>query len=242
MDTNLILKRLGLPKHSDAVYNVLLKQNKAMLVAHIASDVGVHRPAIYRALQALLQHSFISVVHKGKRVLYKAESPQRLSKEFSKLVSGVHTSVRSLGVSEAYIPGGLKFYEGSSGITAVFNDVIEHTPKGDTFYRYTSERDLEKVNRYLSKEYRTKRDKKKLERLVISNPQSGKQKKSRLERFVKFISRDEGLFLQNIIQLVYGDRVAFIDLNEEKAFIIENKQLAEFQKIIFQQLYKCLKD
>jgi len=55
-----------------------------------------------------------------------------------------------------------------------------------------------------------------------------------------FIPSEISLFDQNIIQLVYGDRVSFIDLNTERVLIIENKALADFQKVIFKQLYDKL--
>ena len=99
---------------------------------------------------------------------------------------------------------------------------------------------MAKVNRYLSPNYRIAREKKKLERLVISNPISGKQKRPRLERFIKYIPSEANLFDQNIIHLIYRDRFSFINLNTEKAFIIEDKALADFQKVIFNQLYKKL--
>ena len=87
---------------------------------------------------------------------------------------------------------------------------------------------------------RSYRDKKKLERMVISNPVSGMRKRPRLERFVKFIPPQMNLFDQDIIQLVYGERISIIDLNKERVLIIENKALAEFQKVIFRQLYDKL--
>ena len=123
---------------------------------------------------------------------------------------------------------------------SVFDDTIAHTPKGQTFYRYTSERDLSRVNRYLSPGYRGARDKKKLERLVISNARSGAQKRSRLERFIKYMPEGTLQFDQNIIQIVYGKRLAFINLNSEEAFVIEDAALADFQKVIFSQLYRRL--
>lgn len=79
-----------------------------------------------------------------------------------------------------------------------------------------------------------------LERMVISNPVSGKRKNPRLERFIKFILPENDLFIQNIIELIYEDRVAFIDLNKEEGLVIENASLADFQKVIFRQLYKKL--
>ncbi len=134
----------------------------------------------------------------------------------------------------------MRVFSGPKGIRDVFDDVISHSKKRDTFYRYTSERDLDSVNSYLSKDYRKRRDAKHLERLVISNPVSAKRKSSRLERFIKYFPKEVSLFDQNIIQLIYGERVAFIDLNKEEAFVIENQALADFQKVIFKQLYKKL--
>jgi len=174
-------------------------------------------------------------------VQYRAESPHRIDEEFRSVAARVTQSVeRYSNKRERELPQYIRFFSGFSGIRAVFDDVISHTPRGGTFYRYTSERDLASVNRYLSPSYRALRDKRKLERLVISNPVSAKQKRPRLERFIKYIQSEADLFDQNIIQLVYGSRLAFIDLNSEEAFIIEDPSLAAFQKVIFSQLYKLL--
>jgi len=145
----------------------------------------------------------------------------------------------------------MRYFEGPSSVTAIFNDVVEHSKRGDIFYRYTSEKNLDDVNRLLPADYRKRRDAKRLERLVISNPESGSRKRSRLERFIKFlgsstdadhrpVSAEKELFHQNAIQLIYGDRIALIDLNTHIGLIIENKTLAEFQKTIFRALYKRL--
>jgi len=62
-----------------------------------------------------------------------------------------------------------------------------------------------------------------------------------LERFIKYIGSENESFHQNAIQLIYGDRIGFVDLNTHQAFIIENKTLAAFQKTIFRALYRRLK-
>jgi hypothetical protein len=40
---------------------------------------------------------------------------------------------------------------------------------------------------------------------------------------------------------IYANKVWFIDFNTETSIIIENKQIAEFQKKLFKLLYKSLK-
>lgn len=239
MDTKIIFRRLGLGKHTYAVYHALQK-NGALLPAEIAKATAIHRPAVYGALRDLLHHHFISPIVKGKRKFYHVTHPERIAQEFARTSEKVNVAVATLVSNDAYPEENIRLLKGCKGIREAFDDVVLHTPRGETFYRYTSEKDLNLVNGYLSKDYRVRRDAKKLERLVISNTQSGKQKRSRLERFIKYIPSAQHSFDQNIIQLVYGNRVTFIDLNSEKVMIIENNALAEFQKVIFRQLYRKL--
>ncbi len=241
-DTNLahIFKRLGMSKHAWAVYRHLLNQ-KPLSASRIIAQSGIHRPAAYKALFELLDTKLIQRTAHGKRFLWEASDPERVLELFqteTQLIKNALPKTRQPTPKFADNP--VRLFHGAIGIRTIFDDVIDHTPKGETFYRYTSEQDLHKVNSYLSPDYRQKRDKKKLERLVISNPQSGRQKRPRLERFIKTISEDMDVFNQNIIQLIYGNRLAFIDLSTLEGMIIENTALAEFQKVIFKQLYKKL--
>lgn len=241
MNISLLLHRLGFGKNAGKVYQALLRSKESLSVSRIAAIANIGRPEVYRNLHALLAQGHIKKQITGKRTGYYAESPRRLEQAFSNYSQDAKTLVASLTkIRQKELPGHVQYLQGPQGIRAVFDDVIARTPRGATFYRYTSERDLAAVNHYLSPNYRAKRDKKKPERLVISNPVSGRQKRSRLERFIKFFPPEENLFDQNIIQLIYADRVALIDLNTEEAFIFENKILAQFQTAIFNQLYKKL--
>jgi sugar-specific transcriptional regulator TrmB len=240
MDTEKIFKRLGLAKHAYPVYRILEKQGP-MLAAVIAKDLKLHRPSVYAALASLSEHHFICTVIRGKRKCYKITDPSLIAIEYAKASSQVAKEMEKLVSSNKNIINEkVRFLEGKNGIREAFDDVISHTPRGETFYRYTSEKDLDEVNSYLSEEYRIRRDAKKLERLVISNPLSGEQKRPRLERFIKYMPEKHTLFDQNVIEIIYGDRISFIDLNSEKVIIVENKAMAEFQKVIFQQLYRAL--
>lgn len=240
MDTREIFKRLGLPKHADKIYNLLWQQGPMGATA-VCAAAALHRPAAYRALDALLRMRFIFATKKGKRKLYSASNPGVIATAFSEISAQVSKKfTRQAVADDMYRQKEIRFLSGFDGIRAAFDDVIDHMKRGGTFYRYTSEKDLDKVNKYLSPDYRTRRDAKKLERMVISNPVSGMRKKPRLERFVKYIPPQVDVFDQNIIQIVYDDRLLFIDLNTERVLIIENKQLADFQKVIFRQLYDKL--
>ena len=240
MHTREIFRRLGLPKHADTVYT-LLQKNDTLLATHICARANLHRPAVYRALSALLEKNFVFATCERKRKFYHATDFSFVARSFAETSQKVLQKSAKQNIADAqYLQKEIRLLKGFQGIRDAFDDVVRHLKHGETFYRYTSERDLDAVNAYLSRDYRILRDKKKLERLVISNPVSGKRKKPRLERFAKFIPPEKSLFNQNIIQLIYGDRVSFIDLNTERVLIIENKTLAEFQKVIFKQLYDKL--
>jgi sugar-specific transcriptional regulator TrmB len=240
MNREVIFSRLGLPKHTSAVYQQLSKHGPNS-PTDICRATRLHRPAVYRALIALQKHHFVYTTQRGARTLYHASSGRIVAKTFAQTVANVAERFAVHAVAEEqYKRKEIRFLSGFAGVRAAFDDVIDHLHYGETFFRYTSERDLQKVNAYLSPKYRQRRDAKRLERLVISNPVSGSQKKPRLERFIKFIPTKESLFNQNIIQLVYGKRVSFIDLNTERVLVIENAVFAEFQKVIFRQLYSKL--
>lgn len=240
MNIHTIFQRLGLPKHADVIYTLLQRTNPLSATA-ICQNAKLHRPAVYHALSSLLAHRFVYTTKIGKRQVYHAADPSLVATVFSETSSRVADSITKKAISDdIYKQKEVRFLSGFKGIQAAFDDVIIHLKPREIFYRYTSEKNLDAVNQYLSKNYRILRDKKKLERMVISNPISGMRKKSRLERFIKFIPPAMDLFDQNIIQLVYGDRVSLIDLNTERVLIIENKALADFQKIIFRQLYNKL--
>ncbi len=232
-----IFDRLGLPRHADSVYESLEKNGPAVL-ARIAKSIHVHRPAVYRAVEALEKQGFISRTTFGGRSYISAAPRSVITQSFadaSKKVTRMHAD-RPLSHSF----GTVRYVEGDQAVATVFTDVLEHSKRGDTFYRYTSERDLDAVNAQLPSGYRAKRDAKRLERLVISNPESGTRKRPRLERFVKFLGGEQESFRQNAIQLIYGNRIAFLDLNSGKGCIIENATLADFQRTIFKALYKRL--
>lgn len=242
MNMNDVFKRLGFGKNAAGIYEALRANKKPMLVSHISKKIKVDRPEIYRNLGVLIERGFVEKVSLGKRSGYRACNPKIIDETFrqvSEHVGALTERAQEANKGES-IPANLVHFSGAVGIRDVFNDAINRTPKKGTFYRYTSERNLEEVNSYLARDYRKIRDRKKLERLVISNPISSKAKRPRLERFIKSIPAESDLFDQNIIQLVYADSVAFINLNTKESYIIRDKELARFQEVIFRQLYKKL--
>lgn len=241
MHWNDIFTRLGFGKNAGDLYKTVFDSKTPMLAAHIAKTMHIDRPEVYRNLKVLIPKKIIKKITIKGRTLYVANSPGVVYDLFMEAVSEVNDLVeKTISKKLKEVPANITYFSGAKGIGNVFDTIVAKMPKGGKFYRYTSEKNLEEVNSFLSKDYRKMRDEKKIERLVISNPLSGRAKKPRLERFIKFIPPEKDMFDQNIIQLVYADSVAFINLNTQESYIIQDKDLARFQEVIFKQLYKRL--
>lgn len=242
MDKQQILEKIGLSKHESTIYLALLELGPSY-ITQISEKTSIHRPLVYKALPSLLEKKLVTKTRRAKRTIYMAEPPNRLETMFDDLRIDFFEALPEL--EDQYSikdqKPRVRFLQGRDGTKRVFDDIVRSLKKGDIFYRYSSNTDgQEKKDKYLPRNYRKMRDEKKLERQVITNSQTAKQKIAKLERFVKIMPDDFGPFEHNVTEVIYGDKVAFIDYGSETAMIIESKKIAEFQKHIFRMFYKKL--
>ena len=242
MDKAKILEKIGLTKHESAIYLALLDMGTSN-ISQISEKTSIHRPLVYKALPALLEKKLITKTEKLKSVVYGAEPPNRLEALFDDLKIDFFEILPDLedSYSSSEKRPKIRFLEGKDGTKRVFDDVVRSLKKGDVFYRYTSNKDgNEKKDKHLPRIYRKMRDEKKLQREGITNAQTAAHKKPSLDRFVKIMPSDFGPFEHNVTEIIYGNKIAFIDYNSETAMVIESKRIADFQRQIFQTLYKRL--
>lgn len=235
-----VFKRMGLGVSAAPAYEVLEKKGP-LGITGIAQAANLHRPAAYRGMRELENLGLVRAGHAGKRTIYSAEPRARVHEAFEKFV---HAAEAGIGKGPKEIPHSalrdVRAFEGDAAVRDIFDDAIASSSRGDTFYRITSERDLEEVNKLLSPAYRANRDKKYLERLVISNRESGTKKRPRLERFIRHLGSEAEPFDQNVIRLIYADKIAYIDVSSKKGFVITNARFADFERAVFRALYKRL--
>jgi len=235
-----ILEKIGFSPEESAVYSALLVHGPSS-ISDIIRMTSLHRPKVYGILPVLIQKELVSVMPKGKTKKYVAESPDKIERLFTSLEEEFNKEI--LNLYEAYETRGKKpevtFSEGDVAIRGVFSDIVYSLKKNDTYYRYSSALTLNR-KKYIPRDYRELRDKKGLERLIITNESSKKTINARLGRTVKAIPADSDIFDYDVSQVVYGDKVAFIDYNSKTTITIKNPQIAEFQKKIFRLLFKNL--
>ena len=237
-----LFERIGISEKTARIYLTLLECGTSS-IADICQSAWLHRAEVYRAIPYLKEERLIEEVIRWKRSLYKALPPDRIEymiREFEKrntpLVSELQEKYEKLGKNIS-----VSYQEGRSGVSRVFDDIVESLPKWAVFYRVSAENDVELSNTYLPKDYREKRDKKWLERYVIMSSKSAQAKRPRLERDIVIIPKEFDEFDQDISLTIYGDKVAYIDFSNESSIIIENPMIAEFQRKLFMLTYRWLK-
>ena len=131
------------------------------------------------------------------------------------------------------------FAQGDKAIKDTFADVVHELKKGDTYYRYSPSLAKE-YYKYLPANYRHLRDKKQLERFVITDQESAAKMNKKLGKGVRTIPKGMELFDTKINQWIFGNKVVFVDYNSKSIITVENKKIAQFQKAIFKLLYEKL--
>lgn len=237
-----LLFKLGLSVIEVKIYETLLSGG-ALSVAKLAEKTKLYRPQVYKYLPGLIDKHLVVESRRGVRTVYIAESPRQLERLVDNLKLEVIQNLPSL--LDKYTTSESKpkvsYFEGEKGIKYVYEDLLVTCKKGDIYYRYESPRNYKDSRKYIPDEYRTRfRDKMEVERLIITNEVTQKQKLNRLGRLIKVVPPKYDLFVYDISQLIYGDKVAFIDFRSETATIIESAIFAEFQKKIFKLLFDKL--
>jgi sugar-specific transcriptional regulator TrmB len=243
MEEKEILKKLGLEKHEIATYLGLLGMGPAN-ISEIANKTGVYRPILYKILPEMEMKGLVAKAPKGKRIRYTAEPPSKLKNLIDSTVDQLEEILPDL--TETYRLKNKKpivrFFEGKSGIALAFYDFITTVKKEDTYYRYSSDKDpaIHGPNsKYLPKNYKALGKGKWLQGYVISNTIVAKAQKE-LNKKIKVVPLEYDRFEYNVTQMIYDNKVSFIDYNSEMALIIENPTMATFQKSIFKLLFDRL--
>ena len=239
MKLNDILTSLGLTATETEMYLTLLQFGPGT-VSHISRESTLHRPAIYAAIPLLREKGLISQRRVGKLIHYAAESPERLRILADIVHEELDTVIPQLIDRHSKRTPYVRRLDGQVGVHAVYEDILSTLKPGDEFYRYSSENVTDAKQVGLPKHYEKTRDKMKLERLVISNPEYIASREPRLEESLKVVPDEFLPFDHHVSQIIYGDKIAFIDFNQPIATIIENPTLAAFQRDIFKMLFRRL--
>lgn len=133
MDINEVLKQIGLNAKEASVYLALLELGTAS-VHPIANKAGIKRPTTYLILEDLQRKGLVSIVPRVKKVLYTAESPEKLLSDMHKkqeLIKRFMPNMLAMYNAKKDKPQ-IQLFEGHEGVLEVYKKVFS-SPSVDFF-------------------------------------------------------------------------------------------------------------
>lgn len=246
MQINAILKKFGLSDKEVKVYLALLESGP-LSVRKIAEKTNINRGTAYDILKSLLDFGLVSYYHKEKRQYFTAEDPQKLKEaikdrqkelvDMKKKVNELIPELRSLFIKSGEKPV-VKYYEGYKGVKNILQDLLDVMEKAENkeYFVYSSSNIREYLYKNFS-DFSEKRIKKGIKVKVIAIGEGG-ELQGLDER--KWISNKKGT---PTYILIYDNKTAFISVDSSDnplGVIIEDKGIADTQKIIFKNIWNNL--
>lgn len=236
-----ILERIGLPEQAVKIYLVLLEHGHGN-PSDIARHADMHRTDVYRFIPLLEDRRLITRFISGKRTLYRANDPKNLKEALTSLESRLDGIIETLQEKQKKAGEGMfEYARGLESIRNTYERSIEELPLDGTMYRYSSRKRRHK-EAILSPESLELRHKKRILRKAITNEIQRNEKEHDPMRENVTIPQEFDIFDYDITKSIANDTVTIVDYETLEVFTIKNRQFAEFEKKIFELLFRKLQN
>ena len=236
------LQSLGLNEKQAKVYKAVLSLGSGSAFS-IADASGLKRPTTYVILEELIDKNIVFRIPRSRKKLYRAKSPEEVFEEAEGkifLAKKILPEIKALVAGEKIKPRTV-YYEGSKGITNALNYRLNEMA-GKELVGFFAKEDKDVSERF-SGNYKDYNDKlKKLEikerGLVQDDSSLVEYRKTDKEygREMKIIPSSE---YSSDIAIIIGDIfVTFFDPKNVQSVVIENKNITNTLKQIFEMVWK----
>lgn len=246
-ETKETLKKLGLSDKEISVYLTLLSLGPSS-VRKIAEIADINRGTTYDALKTLQKNGLVSYYHKEKHQYFAAEDPKALQnviqkrkilfEEIADEAKNIIPELRSLWSAIEERPV-VKYYENHDGVKSILQDVldtVEETKEKE--YAVYSSADIRPHLYKKFPDFTKERIKRNIFVRAIAIGAGGKESGNDERRW---LTKKGGL---PTYTLIYAGKLAMISLDKDKnprGVIIEDHNLFETQRTLFDHLWKTLK-
>lgn len=229
MEPESALKDYGLSDKESKIYLALLQAGTSS-VNRIANKARIQRTTTYDVLKSLKEKGLVSFVVKDKKTFFEATHPSSLlsnlrekEREIRKILPQL-IEIKGSAIEKPKVT----LYEGKAGLISILEDILK-TQKN--YLCYASNESLLKILKYYFPHFIERRIKLGLRAKLIldEKPIAKKLTDYRIIR-KKF----------NTSTWIYENKVAILSLLESEpiGMIIENKEIAETQKIVFDLMWQ----
>ena len=236
-----ILKELGLTNNETEVYLTLLKTG-SISVNEIAEKSGLHRQAVYDALDRLLEKGFVSFVIKNNKKYFQGINPEKIleylkeKEDNFKYILPDLLNLTRLPREDTFV----EFFKGKAIVRTVYRDIIKEFQKnsGTVMISGVDERKFMEEDKIALKQHLLKlRKLKSKEKILVKEGDKyfveGPQTK------YKWISEES--FNPTPIYVYNNKLTVIIWGNPNYAIIIKNRNLADAYRKQFNMLWKISK-
>lgn len=227
----------GLHQKEAAVYTALLSLGIAS-VAEIAKHAGLKRPTTYLILAELIGKHLVTQIPKGKKICYKAESPEELVEalEFRKtaLVTAL-PELQTLFKANSVAPR-IRFYEGKAGLQKLYEEIFRHKEiwsifSPEKYRKIFSWEENKRIYRILDRNGGIIHD------LCEDTPFTRKFIKETYRAGVSTTGLLPKHMKMSTDILVFGNSVALISLGTIVGVVIEDKSIAETHRMFIKHFW-----
>lgn len=231
------LESFGLTNKEAKIYISNLKLGDAK-VSEISKDAGILRETTYFVLESLLKKGFVSYFMRRKIKYFSAADPKIIlnffkekERKFGKVIPKLDEIKKTINEKPKS-----EIFNGKEGIKSIIEDIIQ--TKSDINCLSSTSSLAEKLEFYFPNYIKRRIESQIAIKLVTERTEETKKLKindKREVRETKFFSKKYDF--PNAV-FIYGNKVALIDLSENlNGFLIEDKNLSETFKVIFQIIW-----
>lgn len=255
LDKNLqeFLEEFNLTEREIAIYLTLLKTGPNTIM-NLARETGIKRSTTHNNVEELIKKGLVSQTNYGERRMVIAEEPEKLKflldqkkwrvKKLEENLDSVISTISKM------VPGTrdnskveVKYYEGKDNVQIIYKEAFESK-------ELRSYVNLEAVSRVFPENTQMFLDAQKRNKsLKVWEIVDGTAESKKLaENFVKnsdfkYKIANSSMNLSSIDVLIYDDRVAMINFNENiTGTVISNRDYYENSKSIFDLIWSFIKD
>ncbi len=233
------LEKLNYSVNESKVYLTLIKLG-ASLAGNIAKEAQLDRSSTYNALKGLIQRGLVSTVYENKRTIYVPERPKKILdyyQEKEEIAKKIIPKIEEQFSSKKE-KNSVKLFRGYKGLKTVFQDILDSTAIGDTYYVMGSEGHFSEKMPYYSPVFRKRKEMKKIRTQVLIREGREKKEVAKYSEYKTVPSDVESPATINI----YGNKIAiFIWEEPPQAILIENEKVSKTLENYFAFIWKNAK-
>jgi len=247
MDSVAILQKLNLSPSEAKTYLAVLAAGEAR-VSEVGKLTGVTRMAGYTAAEELVKKGLLSYIDKQGKKRVMAEDPARLELMLREKEIRVRDEAESLKsimpelqtlFSSSDIKPNVRVYSGTEGIKTLAEDILNTLKRGESYVGYGAViEEFSDLEEYFH-DFVPRRVKKEItfRGIVPGDVEDHTLKENKAKRReLRYVPLAEFPFKNEIN--IYGNKISIESFKDKIGLIIESKQIADTQRMIFELAWR----